>query len=121
MKKPPTRKGKAFKIPRPENSRPLIAAAILTIIALACGALALAGRIRPAEERQTPAYVPPTRPPISIDAPEGWRVFSWWRCARSGAPARRPPRPRRRPRARPRPRSDRGPRIGRGLRAGSGP
>ena len=69
MKKPPTRKGKAFKIPRPENSRPLIVAAILTIIALACGALALAGRIRPAEERQTPAYVPPTRPPISIDAP----------------------------------------------------
>ena len=59
MKKPPTRKGKAFKIPRPENSRPLIVAAILTIIALACGALALAGRIRPAEERQTPAYVPP--------------------------------------------------------------
>ena len=77
MKKPPTRKGKAFEIPRPENSRPLIAAAILTIIALACGALALAGRIRPAEERQTPAYVPPTRPPISIDAPEGWRVFSY--------------------------------------------
>ena len=77
MKKPPTRKGKAFKIPRPENSRPLIVAAILTIIALACGALALAGRIRPAEERQTPAYVPPTRPPISIDAPEGWRVFSY--------------------------------------------
>ena len=71
MKKPPTRKGKAFKIPRPENSCPLIAAAIITIIALACGALALAGRIRPAEERQTPAYGPPTRPPISIDAPEG--------------------------------------------------
>ena len=77
MKKPPTRKEKAFKIPRPENSRPLIVAAILTIIALACGALALAGRIRPAEERQTPAYVPPTRPPISIDAPEGWRAFSY--------------------------------------------
>lgn len=77
MKKPPTRKGKAFEIPRPENSRPLIVAAILTIIALACGALALAGRTRPAEERQTPAYVPPTRPPISIDAPEGWRVFSY--------------------------------------------
>ena len=77
MKKPPTRKGKAFKIPRPENSRPLIAAAIITIIALACGALALAGRTRPAEERQTPAYVPPARHPISIDAPEGWRVFSY--------------------------------------------
>lgn len=69
MKKSPTRKGKAFKIPRPENSRPLIAAAIITIIALACGALALAGRIRPAEERQTPAYVPPTRPPLSASTP----------------------------------------------------
>ena len=77
MKKSPTRKGKVFEIPRPENSRPFIVAAILTIIALACGALALAGRTRPAEERQTPAYVPPTRPPISIDAPEGWRVFSY--------------------------------------------
>ena len=77
MKKSPTRKGKVFEIPRPENSRPLIVAAILTIIALACGALALAGRTRPAEERQTPAYVPPTRPPISIYAPEGWRVFSY--------------------------------------------
>ena len=71
MKKPPTRKGKAFKIPRPENSRPLIAAAIITIIALACGALALAGRIRPAEERQTPAYVPPTRPPYQHRRPRG--------------------------------------------------
>ena len=77
MKKPPTRKGKAFKIPRPENSRPLIVAAILTIIALACGALALAGRIRPAEERQTPAYVPPTPPPISTHDPQGCRLFSY--------------------------------------------
>lgn len=68
MKKPSTRKGKAFEIPRPENSRPLIVAAILTIIALACGALALAGRTRPAEERQTPAYVPPTRP-LSASTP----------------------------------------------------
>ena len=76
MKKSPTRKGKVFEISRPENSRPFIVAAILTIIALACGALALAGRTRPAEERQTPAYVPPTRHPISIDAPEGWRIFS---------------------------------------------
>ena len=77
MKKSPTRKGKVFEISRPENSRPFIVAAILTIIALACGALALAGRTRPVEERQTPAYVPPTRHPISIDAPEGWRVFSY--------------------------------------------
>ena len=69
MKKSPTRKGKVFEIPRPENSRPLIVAAILTIIALACGALALAGRTRPAEERQTPAYVPPTRPPLSASTP----------------------------------------------------
>ena len=76
MKKSPTRKGKVFEISRPENSRPFIVAAILTIIALACGALALEGRTRPVEERQTPAYVPPTRHPISIDAPEGWRIFS---------------------------------------------
>ena len=69
MKKPSTRKGKAFEIPRPENSRPLIVAAILTIIALACGALALAGRTP--EERQTPAYVPPTRPPYQHRRPRG--------------------------------------------------
>jgi len=68
MKKPPTRKEKAFKIPRPENSRPLIAAAIITIIALACGALALAGRIRPAEERQTPPTSRP-RAPLSASTP----------------------------------------------------
>ena len=35
MKKPPTRKGKVFKIPRPENSRPLIAAAILSFVIFA--------------------------------------------------------------------------------------
>lgn len=72
-----TRGKKATEIPRPENSRLLIVAAIFTIVALACGALALAGRTRTVEERQTSAYIPPTRPPISIDAPEGWRIFSY--------------------------------------------
>ena len=81
MKKSPTRKGKVFEISRPENARTLIVAVILTIIALVCGALALAGctrpvEERPVEERQTSTYIPPLHPPISIDAPEGWRIFS---------------------------------------------
>ena len=71
MSKLSIRRRKITEIPRPENARPLIVATILTIIALACGALALAGRTRPAEERQTPAYVPPTRPPYQHRRPRG--------------------------------------------------
>ena len=78
MNKLSIRRRKITEIPRPENARPLIVATILTIIALACGALALAGRTRPVEERRTSStYVPPLHPPINIDAPEGWRVFSY--------------------------------------------
>lgn len=81
MSKLSIRRSKTTEIPRPENARPLIVAAILTIIALTCGALALAGctrpvEERPVEERQTSTYIPPLHPPISIDAPEGWRIFS---------------------------------------------